>query len=143
MYPTDGYQQYKTMQTQTADRGELVVMLYQGAIKFLGRASAALEAGQPEEAHVNLVRGQDVIAELMGSLNPDGGEIAQNLFTLYEYMHYRLVQANIQKDPRLVAEVTQLLRELLPSWQQAARAARAERSEERNAGAARLSFASA
>lgn len=143
MYATNGYEQYKTMQTQTADQGELVVMLYQGGIKFLSRASAALEAGNLEVAHVNLVRGQDVIAELMGSLNLESGEISQNLFRLYEYMHHQLVQANLRKNPEPVAEVTQLMRELLPAWQQAANAARAERSEGRNAAPTRLKLVTA
>ena len=129
MYNTRAYQQYSTMQAQTADRGELVVMLYQGAIKFLSRASAALQAGNLLDAHNGLVRGQDIIAELMGSLNPEVDEISNNLFRVYEYMHYRLVEANMHKDPQPIEEVTQLLRELLPAWQQAAVEARLQRSQ--------------
>lgn len=129
MYNTRAYQQYSTMQAQTADRGELVVMLYQGAIKFLSRAAAALQAGNVLDAHNGLVRGQDIIAELMGSLNPEVDEISNNLFRVYEYMHYRLVEANMHKDPQPIEEVTQLLRELLPAWQQAAVEARLQRSQ--------------
>ncbi|MCL5957916.1 MAG: flagellar export chaperone FliS [Chloroflexi bacterium] len=124
MYASQGYQQYKTMQVQTADRGELVVMLYQGAIRFLGRSAGALRMGNLEDGHFNLVRAQDIVAELMGSLDMGTGDLARNLFQIYEYMHYRLVQANIHKDPAPVEEVAGLLRELLPAWQQAARQAR-------------------
>ncbi len=123
------YQQYQEMDVQTADRGELVVMLYQGAIKFLGRAVLAIEEGRVEEAHGNIVRGQDIIAELMASLNLETGELAYNLFRIYEFMHYRLVQANIRKDPEPVEDVLGLLRDLLPAWQQAAREARRNSAE--------------
>lgn len=127
MHAAQAYQQYKTLQAQTADRGELVVMLYQGALKFLGHATAALRAGRLQEAHNNIVRCQDIIAELMASLDLDAGEIARNLYRIYEYMHYRLVEANIRKDPQPAAEVERLLRELLPAWQAAAQEVRAQR----------------
>ncbi len=116
----DPYQAYKTTQTQTASRGELVVMLYNGAIKFLNLALEDMKARNTESAHQNLLRAQDIIAELMGSLNMDAGKLAKNLFSLYEYMLRRLVEANYRKAPDAVEEVLVLLRELLPMWQQAA-----------------------
>ncbi len=125
MYAAQAYQQYQIMQTQTADRGELVVMLYQGAIKFLTRASTAMRGGNLQDAHNNIIRSQDIVAELMSSLDLDVGEIAHNLFRVYEYMHYRLVEANLRKDPQIIDEVAGLLRELLPAWQSAAKEVRA------------------
>lgn len=132
MYATQAFQQYQTMQAQTADRGELVVMLYQGAIKFLSRASSAMKEDSMQEAHNNIVRAQDIIAELMGSLDLDAGEIARNLFRIYDYMHYRLVEANVQKDVQAISEIVELLRDLLPAWQYAAREVRANRSNEQS-----------
>lgn len=129
MQATQAYQQYQTLQTQTADQCELVLMLYQGAIKFLTRASVALERRNLEDAHSALIRSQDIIAELMGSLNMEAGEIAVNLFRIYEFMHYSLIQANLRKDPAPVQEVMRLMRELLPAWQEAVREVRAARSE--------------
>lgn len=123
------YRQYEKTQTHTADAGELVVMLYQGAIRFLSGASMALEAGNLQESHDNLIRGQEIIAELMGSLDMKVGDVAYNLFRVYEYMHHRLVQANLHKDPAPVEEVAKLLRELLPAWEQAAKEARVEGKE--------------
>lgn len=137
MYAAQVYQQYRTMQTQTADKGELVVMLYQGAIKFLARASAALQSNDRQEAHNNIVRCQDIIAELMASLDMGAGELAFNLLRLYEYMHHRLVEANLRKDVQLVDEVAGLLRELLPAWQDAARDARITATSVRDANVIR------
>jgi flagellar protein FliS len=113
------YRQYRSVQTQTASPGYLVVMLYQGAIAFASRAQAALDAGDCEAAHENLIRTQDIIAELLGSLDFGQGEVASNLARLYEYMHRRLVEANVCKSAEPVAEVLRHLRLLCDAWQQA------------------------
>lgn len=141
MYTAQAYRHYATTQAQTADRGELVVMLYEGALKFLSRAVAALQAGNLEEAHNSLVRCQDIVAELMGSLNMEAGEIAFNLLRIYEYMHRRLVDANLGKDERAVREVAGLLRDLLPAWQEAARRVRTLSLPEREARAGKPCYA--
>lgn len=140
MYTMQAYRQYQTTQTNTADAGELIVMLYHGAIKFLGRALASLQEGDLQEAHNGLTRSQAIIAELMGSLDTSKGDIAFNLFRLYDYMHYRLVHANLHKDPQPVEEVLRLLKELLPAWQYAAREARATQADIRTLVAGSLSY---
>ena len=80
---------YFETQTQTANPGELVIMLYKGAARFLASAIEAVDA--------------------------------KNLGRIYEYMNYRLVDANLRKDAEPAREVERLLRELLPAWEQAAR----------------------
>ncbi|HEY3109798.1 MAG TPA: flagellar export chaperone FliS, partial [Chloroflexota bacterium] len=62
--------------------------------------------------------------ELMISVDVNVGPVARNLFDLYEFMHRHLVQANIRKDGQMMAEVEQLLRELVPAWEQAVQAGR-------------------
>jgi flagellar protein FliS len=145
MQAAQAYQQYKNLQAQTADGGELVVMLYQGAIKFISRAVGGLATENVEETHNNLVNAQAVIAELTASLNPEAGEIARNLSRLYEYMNHRLVEANLRKNPEPAEEVLGLLRELLPAWQQAAAQVRTEKSAQESStalGRAHLSVVS-
>jgi flagellar protein FliS len=115
------YQQYQRVQTQTASPGQLLLLLYEGCIRFIGRGRLALESNDVDAARVNLLRAQDIIAELMGSLNFEAGEMATNLLRLYEYMHRRLVIANIQRDAEAAAEVDSLLRLLLPAWEEAVR----------------------
>ncbi|QTL96925.1 flagellar export chaperone FliS [Iocasia frigidifontis] len=113
------YQKYKNAQYETASPEQLLLMLYNGAIKFAGQARTALEEKNIEVANNKLKKTQDVINELMVSLDLDqGGEIASNLYSLYEYMNRRLIQANIRKDPKIVDEVVGLLSEIKESWEE-------------------------
>jgi flagellar secretion chaperone FliS len=113
---------YRKTQAQTAAPGELVVMLYRGASRFLAEAIQALEANDLQTGSNQLLRAQAVINELLETLDlKRGGEIAVNLNNIYEYMNFRLVDANLRKDPAPAREVEHLLRELLPSWEQIAR----------------------
>ena len=114
-----GYSQYQRTQTQTASPGELIVLLYGGAIRFLTVARQRLDAGDLEGAHRGLLRGQEIILELMISVDVGAGPVARNLFDLYEFMHRQLVAANVKKDSQMIDEVVGLLRDLLPSWEAA------------------------
>jgi flagellar protein FliS len=112
-------------------------MLYRGAIRFLSSAIEAIDAKNTTEAHTKLVKTQDIIAELLGSLDHErGGDVARNLSALYDYMLRRLVEANIRKEAKPAREVQGLLRELLPAWEAAVKQTSAERSASL-AGAAR------
>jgi flagellar protein FliS len=115
------FAQYQRTQEQTVSPGQAVIMLYQGAIRFAARGRAALETGDRALARKSFLRAQEIIAELAGSLNLDGGEIAGNLLRLYDYMLQRLVHANIHQDHEAAAEVEDLLRSLLPAWESAVR----------------------
>ena len=117
-------QAYQRTQTETASPGELVVMMYKGAIKFLGSARQHLELRDLEATNRQLLRAQEIILELMISVDVTVGPVGRNLFDLYEFMHRHLVQANIRKDGQMIGEVEQLLRELVPAWEQAVQAGR-------------------
>jgi flagellar secretion chaperone FliS len=118
----NAYQAYRQTQAETAAPGELVVMLYRGAARFVGSAVEAIEANNVPVAHNSLVRAQAVISELLETLDLErGGDLARNLLRIYEYMNFRLVEANLRKDTQPAREVERLLRELLPAWEQAAR----------------------
>ena len=110
------YQQYRQTQIQTATAENLILMLYQGAIKFAKQALIALENSEIEECHNKLLRVQDILDELSNSLNLQTGDIAINLQNIYEYMNYRLVQANVSKDPKQITEVIEMLNELFETW---------------------------
>ena len=114
------YQQYKQTQYETASQEQLLIMLYNGAIKFSQQAKQALEEDDVEESNKKLKRVQAIINELMVTLDMEqGGEIADNLYSLYEYMNRRLIQANIRNDPELVQEVLEMLKDLKDGWEQA------------------------
>lgn len=118
------YLQYRQTQVQTAPPEQLVLMLYDGAIRFLEQARTLMQAGR--EAGDQLGRAQDILIELMGALNLQAGPIAENLFRLYEYYLARLVKAYAARDASLVLEVIQHLRELREAWAAAAVQYRAE-----------------
>jgi flagellar protein FliS len=123
----NAHQSYRQTQAETAAPGELVVMLYRGAARFVSSAVEAIEARNVPIAHNNLIRAQAVITELLETLDlARGGELARNLMQIYEYMSHRLVEANLRKDVAPAREVERLLRELLPAWEQAAREAAAK-----------------
>ncbi len=115
----DPYQSYRQTQVETADQATLLLMLYSSALKFLGLARKAIAANDVEEVNRQLGKTQDILCELMGSLNPEVPDISSSLFQLYEYMHYQLVQANIKKDSSLIEEVEKQLKSLLDAWQEA------------------------
>lgn len=123
-------QQYKQRAIETASREEILLMLYDGAIRFLLIAKKGLEENNLEKFHNHLVKTQNIILEFMGSLDVEmGGETAKRLMGLYEYLHYRLVQANIKKDVAMVDEALGHLRDLKKTWEEAIRIAKREEGE--------------
>jgi flagellar protein FliS len=119
--PLNPYQQYKATKVQTAGKVDLVVMLYQGAVRFIRLGIEAMERSDKHAAHESLVRAQDIIVELLGSLNrEEGGQIATQLSGLYDYCFRRLIHANVKKDASAAREVLRIMRELGTAWQQIA-----------------------
>ena len=113
------YNQYKTTQITTANQGKLIVMLYDGAIKFLTIALDNMEPKKYDIVNNNIIKAQDIITELLLSLNMDeGGEISRNLFSLYMYFKKQLLEANIKKDPAIINHVLKLLKEMREAWDQ-------------------------
>lgn len=112
------YQIYRQTQVSTASQGELLIMLFDGAIRFARQSQDQMVTGKLEEASDKLIRTQDIINELILSLDLSVGEIAQNLQQLYVYIHDLLVQANIKKDPAIVDSALGMLVELRDTWVQ-------------------------
>ncbi len=108
---------YKKASVTTKDQGTLIVMLYDGAVRFLKTAILKIEKNELEEAHSAIVRAKNIISELLTSLNTDNsGRVGSSLKSLYVYMFNRLIDANIQKDAVAVQEVCDLLEELREGW---------------------------
>ncbi|NLC76979.1 MAG: flagellar export chaperone FliS [Clostridia bacterium] len=120
------YQAYQQNQVMTAPPEKLVAMLYEGAVRFLTQAANACRERKIEETHRNLVKAQAIVAELMGNVNRDTGEIGENLFLLYDYMHRRLVEANLRKDPKIIEEVKEMMISLKETWLEAIQLAKSK-----------------
>jgi flagellar secretion chaperone FliS len=112
------YEVYQKNQVSTAKPEELTLMLYNGGIKFLQQSKMAIESKDLEKANSLIMKTQDIITELMVTLNMDY-EISTSLLSLYEYMKERLIEANMKKDIELLDEVIEMLQELRTTWQQA------------------------
>lgn len=112
---------YKETQIKTAGQGKLIIMLYDAAIRQIETATTGLDRGEGELDSVNaaLVKAQDIVTELMVSLDFDrGGEIAQSLFNLYMYFNRQMIEANIKKDSGPLREIREMLVELREAWLQ-------------------------
>ncbi len=108
---------YQQAAIGTQSKGRLIVMLYDGAIKFLKLAIKELEAENYAAKGRYINRAQDVINELNAVLDTDAGsEIAGNLRRLYLFMGRRLSEANAKRDPQMIREVITLMEELNGSW---------------------------
>jgi flagellar protein FliS len=103
-------QQYQRAQLATADRGRLLLLVFEGGLRFLSLAQTALEQGNVAQFGAHLGRAQAVIAELLHTLDHKaGGEIAGNLERLYHFMLDHLVEANQHKSAQHVAQVARVL----------------------------------
>ena len=112
---------YKETRVKTAGRGRIIVMLYDEAIKQLDSAVELLEqkTKQLDKVNNSITKAQDIIAELMVSLDFDqGGEIARNLFRLYLYFNDELMEANMKKEIEPIKGVRRYLAELRGAWKQ-------------------------
>ncbi|MHB1126193.1 MAG: flagellar export chaperone FliS [Bacillota bacterium] len=116
MSTADVYRTYMQNQVQTLPPEKLVLMLYDGALKFINQGKQACEVRDIEKTNYYLGRAQAILAELMGNLVKEAGEIAEHLFALYDYMYRRLVESNINKDPQPIDEVYDLLHDLRNTW---------------------------
>jgi flagellar protein FliS len=117
--PSDAYGLYLRTNIETASPEKLVVMLYDGLLRFLNQACIKIREKKIEESHYFLIRSQNIVNELTMSLKQDGSEMARNLSGLYTYIHQQLVMANLTKNEATVKEIVDLVRPLRDAWQQA------------------------
>ena len=123
---------YAETEIQTSSQGDLIVMLYQGCIKFLRLAKKSIEEENIHNTNEYMIRSQDIIMELLTTLNTEqGGEIATNLSALYEYLYRRMIKANMEKDTEIIDEVENIMLELLEAWQEAVKSDRKENGRDK------------
>lgn len=113
----NGVDIYKETAVSTQNKGRLIVMLYDGAIKFINQAIRDIEANDFASKGRNIQKAQDIIFELNTVLDMEaGGEVAKNLRGLYNFMSRHLTQANIKCDVQMLREVLSILEELNQGW---------------------------
>ena len=120
MYGNPNSSKYLENSVNTASPSKLVEMLYQNSIERLEKTKILIKNKNLSEANKQIIRVQDIITELNVSLDlKAGGDISQNLRSLYNYMNRRLVEANIKKDLEILEEVKTMIKDLLDTWREA------------------------
>src|SRR5690625_338456 len=109
------YKAYRDNAVNTASGGELTLMLYNGCIKFIKQAIKEMEAKNFEAKNTNIQKAQNIIQELMITLDQKV-EISKQILPLYEYMQFQLKEANIKNDPALLEEVLGFTVEFRDTW---------------------------
>ena len=122
--PLTELRQYTAHTAQTATPGQLVVMLYDGFLRFCAQGRASFEAGDVGISGNRFTRAQDIVTELRVTLDMTQGEIASNLAGLYEYVGERLTAARLKKDMTEVDEAVRVMSDLRSAWVQIAGTAR-------------------
>lgn len=111
------YQSYQQSLVNTASPGELTLMLYNGCIKFIMLGKKAIEEGNIEAKNTNIIKAQNIVHELMVTLNMDV-EVSKEMMSLYDFMNRRLIEANVKNDVAALEEVEGLVTDFRNTWKE-------------------------
>ncbi len=118
----NAYQRYQESQVSTVGKGKLLLMAYDGAIRFIRQAREHMAAKRYEDQNACITKAQRILLELISTLNMKAdAELGQRLLQLYEYLFNRLVEANISDNLEVLDEVQRLLTDLREAWAEADR----------------------
>lgn len=116
----NAYQKYKTTSVQTASREKILLMLYEGAIRFTKLAIVACEEKKIADRGQNIGRAYDIILELNNTLDHKvGGEISKNLEQLYIFIMDQFTKTNLTGDPKHLKDALKVIETLYEGWVQA------------------------
>lgn len=117
MIQRNAYAKYNNSKVLTASPAELTLMLYEGAIKFANIAIVAIEKGDVEKAHNNIIKTERIIIEFQSTLDHKY-EVAKDFDAVYDYLIIRLRDANLKKDSEILEEVLKHLRTMRDAWKE-------------------------
>lgn len=120
MQANRGYGAYANNKITTASPADLVLMLYEGAIKFCNLAIIAVENKEIEKAHTNIMKVENIIQEFQITLNHKYAT-AKDFDEVYSYLLLRLQEANLKKDKEILEEVLKHLRTMRDTWKEVMR----------------------
>ena len=112
--------QYQKNAVQTASPARLTLMLYDGAVKFSNIAIEALQGGELEKAHQNIIKVQKIIVEFRSTLDMKY-PVAKDFDVVYDYIYRRLVEANMKKDVEIMEEALKYIKEMRDTWKEVMR----------------------
>jgi flagellar protein FliS len=129
---------YRETQIKTASQGQLIVLLYDGLIRFLDIAMENLPDRKYDVVNEYILKAQDIVTELSVSLNMEAGELSTKLMNLYSFMNMKLIEGNMQKTPEPLNFVRKMAVDLRDAWIKAAKSCPADSNEGRKEGGINL-----
>ena len=119
MYGNNAFNVYKNNSVNYASKEQLLLMLVDGAVKFAKIAREALTEKDIRKSHENLVKVQDIFAELMVSLDQNAGEWANQMYRVYDFIKTRLFEINLKKDVTMMDELIPVIENVRDTWHEA------------------------
>ena len=117
MQNKESYKAYSRTDVNTSDQLTLIIMLYEGLLRFLKKAIVRIREKDIESAHNYFIRSRDIINELLCTLHAKkGGIVGKNLRELYLYMYRKTIEANLKKDIEVAKDVYQVAKTLHEGW---------------------------
>ena len=115
---TNAYQRYTQGNIATEDPQKLIILLYDGIIRFLNLAKVDIENKDYMAANYHFIKARSIITELLSALDLEkGGEIAKNLYALYWFLFEKIVEANMKKDIDTIDEIMPVIKTLKSAWE--------------------------
>lgn len=111
---------YASAAVETVAPEKLLIMLFEALVRNLMQAETAIDEGSLTTANEKLLVAQDIVGELIASLNPDGFDGGHQLLGLYTFMYGELIDANVSKSKAKVLGVRSLVEPLAETWREAA-----------------------
>ena len=119
MVPSKYHNQYRKNQISTSSQGRLIVMMYEGAIRFTSLALESIDKGDMGNQGKYIQKAHDIVNELSLSLDfKNGGDVAPRLESLYQFVLSQLTLANIKSEKKPLQTVLNILNPLLEGWTQ-------------------------
>ena len=111
---------YEYKEASVAGEGQLklIIMLYEGAMKYLNQARENIKRNEIEQAHDNLTKAKRIIMHFLSTTDPETGELALNLHKLYLFLYEKIAQANMRKSCSDIDDASRILTKLLEGWRE-------------------------
>ena len=119
MYGNNALNVYKNNSVNYASKEQLLLMLVDGAVKFSKMAKEALIEEDIKKSHENLMKVQDIFAELMVSLDQNSGDWAKDIYKIYDFIKSRLFEINLKKDINMMEELMPVIESVRNTWHEA------------------------
>lgn len=106
---------YLESSVNAASPGELTLMLYNGCLKFIKHAEKAMGKGELETKNKMIMKAQDIITDMMVTLNRDI-EVSKEILPIYDYIHHQLMEANTKNNKEALQEAYTYTKDLKDTW---------------------------